>query len=526
MKLHLKKISVLFIFFYLIIGIYLSLNSGISHDEFHEQQNWTYNLQAIKDFVTTGDYRDFLNYRDRYHGIGFHYISQPIQYLFSGLIVNILQVSEYGALLISKHIAVFLIFFISGIFLFKIFKIINNDENFAIISTGIYFLFPYLFGHSLFNPKDIPFLSVWVICTYCIIKVIQNIKNNNNISLKLLLILSLLTAFLISIRTLGLLILLQYIIFLIVFSETHNKTLFSLIKNNIKNLIIFLTSIIFLVYILNPIFWHNPLEIINSIVWMGKYQQDVCTTTLGKCMKALNLPASYYFIWLFFKLPIIVLFGMALYPLIEKKLSKNIFSNFIIISLLITSSSILAIFIILKVAIYDELRHVMFLIPLIFIISLTCVYYFNKKIFMIFGILTSIFFVGENISINPYQYTWMNSFAKFYDINKKFEIDYWGISNKSLSSQISKDFKSRGFKKKDCIYGAQYADIFLYSHGFQCFKSYSELDSAKSKPYYVIKNVRNVKRSNPKDCKLVKNETFKYFLYKKSINAGSLWFCN
>ena len=127
MKLHLKKISALFIFFYLIIGIYLSLNTGISHDEFHEQQNWTYNLQAIKDFVTTGDYRDFLNYRDRYHGIGFHYISQPIQYLFSGLIVNILQVSEYGALLISKHIAVFLIFFISVIFLFKIFKIINND---------------------------------------------------------------------------------------------------------------------------------------------------------------------------------------------------------------------------------------------------------------------------------------------------------------------------------------------------------------------------------------------------------------
>ena len=526
MKLYLKKISVFVAFAYLVIGIYLSLNTGISHDEFHEQQNWTYNLQAVKDFVSDGDYSNFLSYKDRYHGIGFHYISQPIQYLFSGLIAKILNLSEYGSLLISKHIAVFLIFFISGIFIFKIFKIINNDYNFAIISTGIYFLFPYLLGHSLFNPKDIPFLSVWVICTYYIIKIIQNINLNNHSILRLTLILSALTALLISIRTLGLLIILQYLIFLIVYSETHNQNLFSLIRKQIKNIITFSVSILILIYIMNPIFWHNPIEMINSIVWMGKYQQNICTTTLGKCMKALNLPASYYFIWLFFKLPIIILFGLILYPLIEKKISKNIFTNFIIISLLITSSSILVIFIILKVAIYDELRHIMFLIPLIFIISLTCLYFFNKKIFMILGILTSIFFVGENISINPYQYTWMNSFAKFYDINKKFEVDYWGISNKSLSNQINKDHKSRGFKKDNCIYGGQYADVFLLNHGFECFKSYSELDSAKDRPYYVIKNVRNIKRSNPKDCKLIINETFNYFFYKKSISAGSLWFCD
>ncbi len=526
MKLYLKKISVFLTFVYLVIGIYLSLNTGISHDEFHEQQNWTYNLQAAKDFLTTGDYSNFLSYKDRYHGIGFHYVSQPIQYLLSGLIAEILNISEYGSLLISKHVAVFLIFFISGIFLFKIFKIISNDENLAIISTGIYFLFPYLFGHAQFNPKDIPFLSVWVICTYYIIKIMLNINLNNNSTLRLLLLLSILTAFLISIRTLGLLIILQYLIFLIVYSETHNQNLFSLIKKNAKNITIFSISILFLIYIMNPILWHNPIEIINSIVWMRKYQQNVCTTTLGKCMKALNLPASYYFIWLFFKLPIVVLFGLILYPLIEKKISKNIFTNFIIISLLTTSSSILVIFIILKVAIYDELRHVMFLIPLILIISLTCLYFFNKKIFIIFGILTSIFFIAENISLNPYQYTWMNSFAKFYDINKKFEVDYWGISNKSLSNQIKKDYSSRGFKKDNCIYGGQYSNIFLHNQGFECFKSYSELDSAKERPYYVIKNVRNTKRSNPKDCKLVKNEAFNYLFYKKSINAGSLWFCN
>jgi hypothetical protein len=178
------------------------------------------------------------------------------------------------------------------------------------------------------------------------------------------------------------------------------------------------------------------------------------------------------------------------------------------------------------VAIYDELRHVMFLIPLIFIISLSCIYLYNKKIFLIFGIITSIFFVAENVSINPYQYTWMNSFAKFYNINKNFEVDYWGISNKSLSNQIIKDYKTKEFKKSNCIYGGQYSDVFLQNYDFKCFKSYSELDSAKDRPYYVIKNVRNIKRSNPKDCELVKNETFNYLFDLRSISAGSLWYCN
>ena len=44
--------------------------------------------------------------------------------------------------------------------------------------------------------------------------------------------------------------------------------------------------------------------------------------------------------------------------------------------------------------------------------------------------------MGENISINPYQYTWMNSFAKFYDINKKFEIDYFKFKTVAGSNLV------------------------------------------------------------------------------------------
>ena len=37
---------------------------------------------------------------------------------------------------------------------------------------------------------------------------------------------------------------------------------------------------------------------------------------------------------------------------------------------------------------------------------------------------------------------------------------------------------------------------------------------------------RNVKRSDPKDCKLILNETYNYSFYKKKISVGTLWFCS
>ena len=508
------------------MGVFLSINTGISHDEFHEQQNWLFNLEAIRNFLTTGQYDTFLNYKDKYHGIGFHFFSQPIQFIFSKLLQNIFNISQYGGVLLSKHLAVFLIFFISSLYLSSIFKILNNDQYFVAISLLIYLFFPYFFGHSLFNPKDIPFLSIWVICTFYIIKILQNHKLGKDIQIKLILLISFFSSWLISVRILGILIFLQYLIFLVVYLETYKIDFIKFLTKQKSKFIILISMTIVLTFIMNPILWHNPLEIINSIKWMGKYQQDICTLTLGKCLKSLDLPASYYFIWLFFKLPILIIFGLLLYPLIEKKLAKNVFNKVIINSLLITLISILTLFILFNVSIYDELRHVMFLIPLLFIVGLNSLYLFNKKIFSIFGLITILFFVGDNISINPYQYTWLNNFSKFYNISKNFEVDYWGISNKNLSNYIKKDSTLKSFDKANCIYGGQYTEIYLSSEGFSCFKSYSELDTATDRPYYVVKNVRNVKRSNPKDCELILDENFKYFLTNKKISSGTLWYCD
>ena len=54
-----REIIIFFLFsIYFVIGLYLSLDNGISHDQFHEQQNWKTNFLAIKSiFFNNTDYK-------------------------------------------------------------------------------------------------------------------------------------------------------------------------------------------------------------------------------------------------------------------------------------------------------------------------------------------------------------------------------------------------------------------------------------------------------------------------------------
>ena len=170
---------------------------------------------------------------------------------------------------------------------------------------------------------------------------------------------------------------------------------------------------------------------------MGKYPQNIGTLTNGSLMYSLNLPSSYYFIWLFFKLPILIIIGYCLFPLVESKIFKDDIVTLYYGTATITAPIIVVIFILKDVALYDELRHLLFIFPLIFITSLSNLFYFFKeKIFKYLSILLIAFFISENINLNPYQYTWLNSFAKLNKIEKNFEVDYWGVSNKNIQKKL------------------------------------------------------------------------------------------
>ena len=92
-----------------------------------------------------------------------------------------------------------------------------------------------------------------------------------------------------------------------------------------------------------------------------------------------------------------------------------------------------------KVHLYDEIRQIMFLLPLIFIVGLVSLFNFSRVLFYVIGFISIIFFVIENIKINPYQYVWFNVPSRYFDLTNKFELEYQGISGKEIAKQILKE---------------------------------------------------------------------------------------
>ena len=125
---------------------------------------------------------------------------------------------------------------------------ISNDKNFSIICVFLLCLYPYLFGHAQINGKDIPFLSVWIISTFLLFKIIESFYNEEKIRFINILLISIVTAFLISIRVSGILILLEYLIGLIILLNIKNFNFFSFLNKN-KNFFILFPDFFIILYL-------------------------------------------------------------------------------------------------------------------------------------------------------------------------------------------------------------------------------------------------------------------------------------
>jgi len=512
------------LFFYIIIflilftGIFLSFNVGITHDELHEQLNWDFNKIIFKNLISGNN--EIVPYIDKYYGIGFNFISQPIQYFVLQL-YDFNNVSTFGSKLILKHPVVFLFYFISSLFFYKILKKITNDKKFSIISMFFYLLYPYLLGHSFFNSKDIPFLSIWLICSYLSCYIFEKFATKNFVSLKKIIILALTTAFLLSIRISGILIFLQYfftlIIFLSYFKNTANYIYLS------KRIILFLVFCLLFTILFYPVFWKNPLEIINAVKFMSHHYNDICTLTFGKCLKSLQLDSTYIFSWLIVKLPIIIIIGLLLLPLTEKKIFFNDINKLYFGTILLSIVIIPLILIFNKVPLYDEIRQVLFLVPLYLIIGLISLYYFLKKKSYLIIIAFIFLFLFENIKLYPYQYVWLNYPTRFFEIEKNFELDYWGLSGKKIAHTL-KNLNTDNL----CVIVSPEHSVkpFLVNEKYDCYLPWGVIQTDIKRPFYAIQLGRNLRSSLPYKCSYSHQEKLKLPFYKGNLILGNLIKCN
>ena len=517
-----KTFFYIFIFFYLLIVSITSLNVGISHDEQHHHEVWLINKKIYFNYFFGDNYEIiFKDFGMNFYGIGFQILSLPIEnflkFIFSSL--GIFQDINY---LIIKHPSIVILFTMSGIYFKKIIKLITNDELFSNISSITYLMYPYLVGHSLFNNLDIPFMSIWLICTFYIMKISKSFIFKQIINFKDLIILSFLTDYLFSIRISCILILFEYLIFSIFVLNLSKTSILNFVKIFYKKILISLLIFLFFFYFFHPNYWNDPLKVYDSFRYMSQHIQTVCTITLGECMKAQNLPSTYIPLWLFFKLPILVILGIFLFPLIEKKLFKKKIETIYLGSLLISILTIILLLIFFKIHLYDEIRQILFLIPLIFVVSLSFFYLFSKKISFSLCSIFIIFFLFQNIKIFPYNYLWLNNFSQFININQNFEKDYWGLASREISKYFN---KKKDFKTKCIISNRNKAiESFLYTKN-SCFINFRNLHNNNERPFYVVLAERALNKGVPNNCKKIYDEKFNMNFSRENVIVAKIYEC-
>ena len=518
-----KKFFYSFLFLYFILGIYLSLNVGITHDESHNFYVWELNKKKLVNLFLNGNFDvSSLDTYHGYYGVGFYLISTIIE-LPINIILDNFEVLETSKALLSKHPTVFIFFFISGLYLNKIIYLITKNKEYSYLSTIFYFSYPYLLGHSFFNVKDIPFMSVWLICTFYFIDILINYLKKKRVKETKIILLSLVTAYLFSIRISGILIFIEYLIFLIIFLSSFKIDFKIFIKFFYKKIVLFSLLFLLLLYLFHPNYWNDPFKFFYAIEFMSKHVQSVCTTTLGECMKAQNLPSSYIPIWLFFKLPLLIIFGLFLFPIYEKKIFSQKNNLFLIGSLLSSVLIIIFFLILFNVNLYDELRQILFIIPLIFIISLSTIYFYSRKISYMLLIFFSLYFFFQNMKIYPYNYIWLNNFTHLTKINGVFELDYWGVSTKKISNFLNK----RNLERENCIISNRNEGIEVFTiDKNRCFKSFDNLHKNNERPFYIALLERGLKKGVPNGCENIHNEKININFSNEELILAKIYVCN
>ena len=266
-----KNFLITFLFIYFLVGAFYSLNTGLSFDAYVEQRTWEYNIKLVKHIFLAaelypmhGTYPFDANPM-KYYGIGFQIISQPIQFILGGIILKFQDIDSFGAYLLAKHFVVFTAFFISGIFVYLIISKIIDNKFFCKTATFLYLAYPYLLGHGLFSPKDIPFLCFWIICTYVSINIFYNLTKDGHLKYSDVILISFLSAFLLSVRVAGVLIFIQYLFTLIIFLHSEKLQFKHFLQSHYKKILSFILLTTRFTYLFYPVFWRNPLLFFDAV---------------------------------------------------------------------------------------------------------------------------------------------------------------------------------------------------------------------------------------------------------------------
>ena len=524
---YLKVIAVILVI--ALIGFPTVHHYGITADEGTEIAMVRRNLELItKGTQIPGDLK--------YFGLVFNVTSeiafQLQQFLVKGLSYNPLN---YGQELDSeqsrlkalaerarfKHYMTFLVSLITYGAVAGLVGILCGAE-YAWFGALTLAFFPLFWGHSFFNPKDPPFAALFTLTTlagaYLINFYLMSpnpIRVGNNRATLYTVLYGTLIGLLSGIRIGGFLVLffiLATYLILQISQGFNRRAIF-----NFGSLYLLLCITWFVVNtICYPAFWSNPIGgFLETIGYLSQHRLQIQVLFDGKFIPIQHLPWNYLPTWMFMSIPLIFQVGFVVG-------TSLIIARYAKLSNLQRACAILVLFQILfmpLVAIvkqspmYDGMRHFLFTLPGIAIISATAFIWIYQKLSKTsFKIIAATFIAVvyaaiafDMVALHPYQYIYVNRLSGGLEkVRDRYDTEYWGLSLREGMEWINENaIPGSTVLVGGFIYSAQ-----LFAEPSMKVMGYNESTAAETpKPYYYLAWPRWDAQSKLPQCPVVHQVT-------------------
>lgn len=453
-----------------IIGLSGISQYGITWDEQMNIDMVKWNLEYLRD-------GDPLSDHFRHHGFIFNYTSNLIYELQYGIKKSLFPSTalsnqafrtntERNFYILKqktrvKHVTTFLLSLSNYLSVAGLVVILTRSEL-AWLGVFILALFPRFWGHSFFNPKDIPFATFFTLGTflgafllnyYC-----QKETQVNKVGLNKITVYSLLYGIAIGlatgVRVAGFFLLFFFIIAHFFIKANLKDIYLTLIRFSKFYLIIFSAWAITTIAVY-PASWINPIAWFDEAVFsLSKYSVwDNTALFNGQQIPGRSLPWYYLPSYLSMTIPVLfqISFVVGLIWLTFKydKLTQIQKACAILVILQVFALPLIAI--IKQSTMYDEIRHFIFIIPGIAVLVTTALIWFyqsisNKYIKLFAATFLTLYLSSialDMATLHPYEYTYFNrAYGGLKAAHQKQETDYWGLSLKEGMEWLNQNAES------------------------------------------------------------------------------------
>jgi len=457
-------VVVTFFLIFLLVGLSVYKDYGISWDEPYHRINAFVSVKYIADLISPGSFPQFGKYPPLHDYIAKEY--GVVFDLFLFLIEVVSGHRENGPELYAwRHLCTFLLFYVSSFFFFLIVK--NRFESWktGLLGCLFFILSPRIFAESFYNVKDLVFLSFFTIAIYFLIRFL------NKKSLLNAFLFALASALTVDMRIVGIIIPCMGLLFIPLDLMKGAGTRASMKREVLASLAYMVFGVVFTIMFW-PYLWQDPFHnFTQAFSDMSRYMSagNFGMLYMGKIITASSVPWHYVPVWLAITTPVMytLCFFIGVLTIIRIpfrnrwRLYNNEQERQDLAFFLLFFGPILAV-IVFRSVLYDGWRQMYFIYSPFLLIAMTGL----TNSFRLIGkisphsryqivyvtmvaciVLNMTYTLLWMIRFHPHENVYFNLIADKHAA-EYFERDYWGLSYREGLEYIAKNDKRNIIKIK------------------------------------------------------------------------------